>query len=116
MPTVVITGASAGVGRATARAFARDGAHVGLLARGVDGLEAAAKEVEAAGGRALVLLADVADADAVSDAAARVEAELGPIDIWVNNAMVSVMAPVADTSAEEIRRVTEVTYLGTVHG
>jgi NAD(P)-dependent dehydrogenase (short-subunit alcohol dehydrogenase family) len=113
---VVVTGASAGVGRATVRAFAEEGAWLGLIARGRDGLEAAKREVERAGGRALVLPLDVADADAVEDAAARVEAELGPIDIWVNNAMVTVFSPITEMTAEEFRRVTEVTYLGYVHG
>src|SRR5262245_60901966 len=89
---VVITGASAGVGRATARAFAAQGAHLGLIARGEQGLRAAKAEVERAGGRALAIVADVADAAAVDDAAARVEAELGPIDVWVNNAMVTVLS------------------------
>jgi NAD(P)-dependent dehydrogenase (short-subunit alcohol dehydrogenase family) len=116
MPTVVVTGASAGVGRAVVRAFAERGADVALLARGRDGLEAAAEEVEAAGRQALVLPVDVADADAVEAAAATTEAELGPIDVWVNNAMVSVLSPVEDLTAEEVRRVTEVTYLGYVHG
>lgn len=114
--TVVITGASSGIGRATARAFGARGANVGLIARGQDGLAAAAKEVEQAGGRPLVLPLDVADADAVDRAAARVEDELGPIDVWVNNAMTAVLAPVKDTTAAEFRRVTEVTYLGYVHG
>jgi NAD(P)-dependent dehydrogenase (short-subunit alcohol dehydrogenase family) len=113
---VVVTGASAGVGRAVARAFAREGAHVGLVARGLDGLEAARREVEESGGRALVLPLDVADAEAVELAAGRVERELGPIDVWVNNAMVSVFSPVREMKAEEYRRVTEVTYLGYVHG
>jgi short-subunit dehydrogenase len=113
---VVVTGASAGVGRATVRAFAARGASVGLLARGRQGLEAAAKEVEAAGVRALPLSVDVADADAVEAAAARMEEDLGPIDVWVNNAMTSVFSPVSDTPALEIRRVTDVTYLGAVHG
>jgi NAD(P)-dependent dehydrogenase (short-subunit alcohol dehydrogenase family) len=113
---VVITGASAGVGRATARAFAARGASVGLIARGTDGLEAARAEVEALGGKALVLPLDVADAAAVDAAAERVEETLGPIDVWVNNAMVSVFAPIIETTAEEFRRVTEVTYLGYVHG
>ena len=84
---VVVTGASAGIGRATARAFAESGAHVGLLARGRGGLEGARKDVEAAGGRALVIPTDVSDAEAVEAAAERVERELGPIDVWVNNAM-----------------------------
>jgi NAD(P)-dependent dehydrogenase (short-subunit alcohol dehydrogenase family) len=113
---VVVTGASAGVGRAVVREFARDRAHVGLVARGRDGLEAARREVEAAGGRALVLPADVADAAAVERAAAAVEEEFGPIDVWVNNAMAGVFAPVRETTAAEFRRVTEVTYLGYVHG
>ena len=113
---VVVTGASAGLGRAIVRAFAREGAHVGLIARGRDGLEAARREVEEMGGRALVLPLDVADAEAVERAAERVERELGPIDIWVNNAMVSVFSPVREMRAEEYRRVTEVTYLGYVYG
>ena len=113
---VVVTGASAGLGRAVVRAFARQGADVGLIARGVDGLEAARCEVEADGGRAIVLPLDVADADAVDAAAERVERELGPIDVWVNNAMVSVLSPVKETPPSEIKRVTEVTYLGVVYG
>jgi len=113
---VVITGASAGVGRAAVRAFAKQGADIGLIARGVDGLDAARREVEAEGGRAIVLPADVADADAVEAAAARVERELGPIDVWVNNAMVSVFSPVKELQPDEVRRVTEVTYLGVVYG
>jgi NAD(P)-dependent dehydrogenase (short-subunit alcohol dehydrogenase family) len=115
-PVVVITGASAGVGRATVREFARRRARVGLIARGRAGLEAARCEVEAAGGRALVLPLDVADAEAVDAAAERVERELGPIDVWVNDAMVSVFAPVVETTPAEFKRVTEVTYLGYVHG
>ncbi len=113
---VVITGASAGVGRATVREFAKRGAHIGLIARGRDGLEGARREVERAGGRALVLPLDVADAAAVEAAAERVERELGAIDIWINNAMVSVFSPIKEMTAEEFRRVTEVTYLGVVHG
>lgn len=112
----MITGASAGVGRAAARAFGREGDWVGLLARGVDGLEAARREIEEFGGRAMVLPTDVADAAQVEAAAAAVEAEFGPIDVWVNNAMASVFSPIKDTPAEEFRRVTEVTYLGYVHG
>ena len=113
---VVITGASAGVGRATARLFAQRGADVGLIARGRDGLEAAREEIERAGARACVAVADVASADQVEAAAAEIERRLGPITVWVNNAMVSVFAPVKDLRPEEIRRVTEVTYLGVVHG
>ena len=113
---VVITGASAGVGRATVRRFAQDGARIGLIARGRDGLEAAAREVEEAGGKALVLPADVADAGAIEAAAETAEKELGPIDVWINNAMVSVFSPVQEMLPEEYRRVTEVTYLGVVHG
>jgi NAD(P)-dependent dehydrogenase (short-subunit alcohol dehydrogenase family) len=114
--TVVITGASAGVGRATVRAFAQRGAHIGLVARGRDGLEGARREVEAAGGSALVVPTDVADADQVEAAAAAVEAQLGPIDIWINNAMASVFAPVQEMTPDEFKRVTEVTYLGSVYG
>jgi NAD(P)-dependent dehydrogenase (short-subunit alcohol dehydrogenase family) len=113
---VVITGASAGVGRATVREFARHGASIGLIARGRDGLEGARREVEAAGGRALVLPLDVADAAKVEEAAEQVERQLGPIDIWVNNAMTSVFSPIKKMTAEEFRRVTEVTYLGYVYG
>jgi NAD(P)-dependent dehydrogenase (short-subunit alcohol dehydrogenase family) len=113
---VVVTGASAGVGRAVARAFAQRGARVGLLARGHAGLEGARRDVEALGGEALALPTDVADADAVEAAAAAVEERFGPIDVWVNNAMASVFSPVAEMKAEEYRRVTEVTYLGYVHG
>src|SRR5437868_13277061 len=113
---VVITGASAGVGRATARGFAREGAYIGLLARGRDGLEGARCDVEELGGRALVLPTDVADAEAVERAASAVEREFGPIDIWINNAMVSVFSPVKEMKPEEYKRVTEVTYLGVVYG
>jgi NAD(P)-dependent dehydrogenase (short-subunit alcohol dehydrogenase family) len=113
---VVITGASAGVGRATALAFARRGARIGLLARGIAGLEAARSDVEAAGGKALVLPTDMADAEAVEAAATAVEQQMGPIDTWINNAMVSVFAPAQQMRVEEYRRVTEVTYLGYVHG
>ncbi|HEY7036801.1 MAG TPA: SDR family oxidoreductase, partial [Thermomicrobiales bacterium] len=113
---VVVTGASAGIGRATVRAFAASGAHLGLIARGEAGLEGARRDVEAAGGKAVVCPLDVADAEAVEAAAARIEQELGPIDVWVNDAMVSVFSPVKETSAAEFKRVTEVTYLGYVYG
>jgi short-subunit dehydrogenase len=113
---VVITGASAGVGRATAIAFARRGAHIGLLARGLEGLQATKRDVEAHGGKAAIVPTDVADATQLEHAADTVEQDLGPIDIWINNAMTSVFAPIQDLRAEEVRRVTEVTYLGTVYG
>jgi len=113
---VVITGASAGVGRATAREFARHGAAIALIARGRDGLEAARREVEAEGVEALVLPLDIADPKAVDDAAAQVEDRLGAIDIWVNNAMTSVFSPIKEMTPEEFKRVTEVTYLGYVYG
>jgi NAD(P)-dependent dehydrogenase (short-subunit alcohol dehydrogenase family) len=115
-PVVVITGASAGVGRAVARAYAARHASIGLLARGREGLEATRLEIERAGGQGLVWSADVADADAVEKAAGAVEERFGPIDIWINNAMVSVFSPVQQMTADEFRRVTEVTYLGVVHG
>ncbi len=113
---IVITGASAGVGRATVQAFAKRGAHIGLVARGKDGLEGAKRDVEAAGGKALVLPTDVADADQVEAAAVAVEREFGPIDVWVNDAMVSVFSPIKEMTADEFKRVTEVTYLGFVYG
>lgn len=114
--TVVITGSSAGVGRAAARAFARDGARLGLIARNRERLDAVRREVEALGGEALVLPADVADAEQVELAAAEVEKRFGPIDIWVNNAMTSVFSPFREMTADEFRRVTEVSYLGFVYG
>lgn len=116
MHVVVITGASAGVGRATARAFAREGAKIGLIARGEDRLEATRREVDGLGGEALVLPLDVADADAVERAASQVERKLGEIDVWVNNAMTSVFSAVKEMTAAEFKRVTEVTYLGYVNG
>lgn len=115
-PVVVVTGASGGVGRATAREFAARGWDVGLLARGQAGLDGAAQEVRALGRRAATVPTDVADADEVQRAAERVEHELGPIECWVNNAMTTVFAPISDLHPDEIRRGTEVTYLGQVHG
>jgi short-subunit dehydrogenase len=114
--TAVVTGATAGVGRATAVAFARRGWNVGLIARGEAGLADAAREVAAAGGRPLVLAADVADADAVFRAADRAAEACGAINVWVNDAMATVFAPIRDITPDEFRRATEVTYLGTVHG
>src|SRR3954451_3518590 len=113
---VVITGATSGIGRAIARRFAKDGAQIALIARGREPLENAKKEVEEAGGRALVLPVDISDWDAVKSAAHTVEEALGPIDIWINNAMTTVFAPFKDVEAEEFKRATEVTYLGTVWG
>ena len=113
---VVVTGASAGVGQAVARMFGARGDAVGLLARGHDGLDVAAKEIEAVGGRAHAVPADVADPQAVEQAAGEIEACLGPIDVWVNNAMVSVFALFTDITAEEFQRVTDVTYHGYVNG
>jgi short-subunit dehydrogenase len=113
---VVITGASGGIGRAAARRFASEGARVALIARGRKGLEAAAREVEAAGGEALVLPADVSVAEQVEGAAAAAEKALGPIDVWVNNAMVTVYAEFLAIEPQEFRRALEVTYLGMVWG
>ncbi|MGW2824120.1 SDR family oxidoreductase [Streptomyces sp. NPDC001443] len=113
---VVVTGASGGVGRATARAFAARGDRVALVARGRGGLAAAADEIRRTGGTALPLEADVADAQAVEDAATRVEQELGPIDVWVNDALTTVFAEFVDIEPDEFRRVTEVCYLGYVYG
>jgi NAD(P)-dependent dehydrogenase (short-subunit alcohol dehydrogenase family) len=113
---VVITGASGGVGRAAVREFASRGADVGLLARDSEGLKAAAKEVEALGRQAVAVPTDVADPAQVEAAAAQIEERLGPIDVWVNNAMTSVFAPFTEIEPEEFRRVTEVTYLGVVYG
>jgi NAD(P)-dependent dehydrogenase (short-subunit alcohol dehydrogenase family) len=113
---VMVTGASAGVGRAVVREFARQGTRIGLIARGRERLEAARQEVEEAGAKALALPADVANASEVENAAERLESEFGPIDIWVNNAMTTIFAPFHQITAEEFRRATEVTYLGVVYG
>ncbi len=113
---VVVTGASAGVGRAIVRKLAQRGAALGLIARGEEGLDGAQREAEAAGARALVIAADVSDADAVETAACRIEQHLGPIDVWINNAMVSVFSPIMQMEPAEFERVTRVTYLGAVFG
>lgn len=113
---VVVTGASAGVGRAIVRAFAKRGALIGLLARGRAGLEGARKDVEEAGGKALVIPTDVADAEQVEAAAEQVEQTFGPIDIWINVAMASVFSPFKEMNAVDFKRVTEVTYLGQIYG
>lgn len=113
---VAVTGASAGVGRATVRAFAKEGARLGLIARGRDGLEGAKRDVESLGAQAIMLPTDVADAGAVEAAAERVERELGPIDVWVNVAMTSVFSPVKEMKPDEYKRVIEVNYLGYVYG
>lgn len=113
---VVVTGASAGVGRAVVEQFAREGARIGLIARGRERLEAARQDVERAGGEAIVLQADVSQADEVENAAAQVEREFGPIDVWVNNAMTTIFAPFHEITPDEFRRATEVTYLGCVYG
>jgi NAD(P)-dependent dehydrogenase (short-subunit alcohol dehydrogenase family) len=112
----VITGASAGVGRATARVLANRGWSLGLLSRGRRGLDAACREGAGAGVRAVAVPTDVADAEAVLAAAEQVENELGPIDAWINNAMTSVFGPFLEVALDDVRRVTEVTYLGYVHG
>ncbi|HEU5021311.1 MAG TPA: SDR family oxidoreductase [Bryobacteraceae bacterium] len=113
---VVVTGGSAGVGRATVRAFAMEGARVGVIARDTDGLHAAAREVDTLGGKGLAVAADVADPNQVEAAAKRIEEELGPIDVWVNNAMTTIFGRLSDVTPEEFKRATEVTYLGTVYG
>lgn len=112
----MITGASAGIGRATAHAFAREGARIGLLARSAQALEDTRREVEDRGGEALVCVADVSDAAQVDAAASALEHRFGPIDVWINDAMISVFSPVAEMAPEEFKRVTEVTYLGYVYG
>src|SRR5437763_11123468 len=116
MKVIAVTGASAGVGRAVVRRFARDGARLGLIARGQERLEAAAREVEELGGDALVLPVDVADAEAVDDAATQIEERFGPLDVWVNNAMATAFARVTEIEPDEFRRATGVTYLGYVWG
>jgi short-subunit dehydrogenase len=113
---VVITGASAGLGRALVRAFAARGCHLGLLARGADGLNGAVRDAQQFGVRAVAIPTDVADADAVERAAQQIEDQIGPIDVWVNNAMCSVFSPTKEMLPEEYKRVTEVTYLGQVYG
>lgn len=113
---VVVTGASAGVGRAVVAEFARQGAHIGLIARGRERLEATRREVEELGGKGLVLPADVANAQQVESAAERAERELGAIEIWVNNAMTTIFAPFLEITTDEFKRATEVTYLGQVYG
>lgn len=113
---IVITGASAGVGRATVRVFAKHGARIGLVARGITGLESAKKDVEELGGQAIVLPTDVANPNQVEAAAQKVEQAFGPIDVWINAAMVSVFSPFKEMTADDFRRVSEVTYLGTVYG
>jgi NAD(P)-dependent dehydrogenase (short-subunit alcohol dehydrogenase family) len=114
--TVMITGASGGIGRATARLFGERGASVGLIARGDSGLAGAAADVEEAGGKALAVPTDVASYSQVEDAARQVEEHLGPIDTWINVAFSSVFAPFADIRPDEFGRVTEVSYLGFVYG
>jgi NAD(P)-dependent dehydrogenase (short-subunit alcohol dehydrogenase family) len=115
-PVVVVTGATAGVGRATARAFARQGADIALIARDADGLESAAAEAALSGVDVVVAPADVSSDAEVEEAASTIEQQLGPIDVWVNNAMTAVFAPFLEVTAEEYERVTRVTYLGTVNG
>lgn len=116
MRVVAITGASAGVGRAAAREFARNGHQVGLIARGAGGLKGALQDIETEGGRGVIAQADVSDHEQVEQAASQIEDELGPIDVWVNNAMATVFSRFGDLTAEEFRRVTDVTYFGTVNG
>ncbi|HEY8435309.1 MAG TPA: SDR family oxidoreductase [Sphingomicrobium sp.] len=113
---VVVTGGTAGIGRAAVREFAKNGYDVAILARGADGLEATRKEVEAAGRRGLAIPTDVADWKAVEAAADRIERELGPIDVWVNNAFAGIFSRFMDVTPEEYERVTQVTYMGQVNG
>ena len=113
---VVITGGSAGIGRAAAQAFAAQGYAVGLIARGAERLDRARRELEATGARVHTVVADVADAEALDKAADEMETTLGPITVWVNNAMATVYSPIKDLTADELKRVTEVTYLGSVNG
>ena len=113
---VVVTGGSAGVGRAAAVAFAKNGDRVAILARGEERVRAACEQLREMGAAAIGIVVDMADAAQVEAAADRVERELGPISVWVNNAATTVFAPAVDITAEEFRRVTAVTYLGTVHG
>lgn len=113
---VVVTGASAGLGRSIARTYAKNGYDVSLLARGVDGLRGAQQEIEAMGRKAIYFQVDVADAEAVENAAERTEEQLGPIDVWINNAMNSVFSPIKEMTPEDYKRVTDVTYLGQVYG
>lgn len=115
-PVVVVTGATAGVGRAVVRRFARDGAKIGLIARGADGLEGARRDVEGTGAEALACACDVADYAAVEAAALRIERELGPIDVWINAAFAGVLAPFMDMTMADFERVTRVTYFGQVYG
>ena len=115
-PVVVITGASAGIGRATAHEFAKRGAKIGLLARNIDGLNGAKRQVEALGGEALCCVCDVSEPAQIRTAADEVEAAFGPIDVWINNAMVSFLAPLKEVTPEEYKRVTDVTYHGVVFG
>ncbi|HEY2727959.1 MAG TPA: SDR family oxidoreductase [Parafilimonas sp.] len=114
--TVVITGASAGLGRAMVREFAKHGANIGLIARGIDGLNAAQNEVEELGSEALIVSTDVSHANEVENAARKIEERFGKIDVWINNAMVSVFAPFEKIEAKDFERVTDVTYLGQVYG
>lgn len=116
MPIVVITGATTGIGLATSLRFAEQGASIALLARGFDGLAATARQVEGRGGRVLPIAVDVADAEGLRASAELIESELGPVDIWINNAMTTVFGPVAQLSPWEYRRVTDVTYHGVVWG